>query len=148
MTLETIQWIVRILLAAAFILMGVLHFVPGPARGMAAMIPAPLRFRKPFDPRFLVAFTGLCEIAGGVGLLLPALHTLAGILLCAMPRTPTPPAAPRSSARWPRPSCRASSARSSSSASARSRHGRSDDRALMVAVTDSRRQRGRRSRRL
>ncbi len=82
MTIETIQWIIRILLAAAFILMGVLHFVPGPARGMAAMIPAPLRFRKPFDPRFLVAFTGVCEIAGGVGLLLPALHTLAGILLC------------------------------------------------------------------
>jgi uncharacterized membrane protein len=82
MTIETIQWVIRILLAAAFILMGILHFAPGPARTMAAMIPAPLRFRRPFDPRFLVAFTGVCEIAGGVGLLLPALHTLAGILLC------------------------------------------------------------------
>ncbi|MGN7800808.1 DoxX family protein [Leifsonia sp. 22587] len=75
---ETAQLIVRILLAAVFVAMGALHFVPGPARGMAAMIPPALRI---VSPRTLVAVTGLCEIAGGIGLLVPAARVAAAICL-------------------------------------------------------------------
>jgi uncharacterized membrane protein len=60
----------RALLALAFIGMGAAHFVPPVARGMAAMIPPALRRRFP-SPRALVAITGVCEIAGGLGLVAP-----------------------------------------------------------------------------
>ena len=33
------QWVLRIVLAAVFVAMGALHFVPRVQRGMAAMIP-------------------------------------------------------------------------------------------------------------
>ena len=75
---DTAQLVVRILLALVFVTMGALHFVPGPSRGMAAMIPPALRIGS---PRVLVAVTGLCELAGGVGLLLPATRVAAAICL-------------------------------------------------------------------
>lgn len=81
MSIEVVSLVVRIVLAAAFVFMGVLHFVPSAARGMAAIIPPALRGSDPRTPRRLVALTGVCEIAGGIGLLLPGVHTLAGILL-------------------------------------------------------------------
>jgi uncharacterized membrane protein len=84
MTLETLQFILRVVLAAAFASMGVLHFVPRVARGMRAMIPAPLR--RPGWPATLVVVTGLCELAGAAGLLAPwpALRLAAGSCLVAL----------------------------------------------------------------
>ncbi|RUQ97629.1 DoxX family protein [Labedella endophytica] len=81
MSIEVVSLVVRVLLSVAFVAMGVLHFVPSAAKGMAAIIPPALRGSDPRTPRRFVAFTGLCEIAGGVGLLLPPLQTAAGILL-------------------------------------------------------------------
>jgi uncharacterized membrane protein len=79
--LETLQVILRIALAAVFAVMGALHFVPRVARGMRAMIPAPLR--RPGWPAALVVITGVCEIAGAAGLLAPwpDLRLAAGICL-------------------------------------------------------------------
>lgn len=76
--LETAATVVTIALAILFVAMGVLHFVPTVARTMAAMIPERLRFVR---ARLLVQFTGVCEIAGGIGLLVPATHVAAAIAL-------------------------------------------------------------------
>jgi uncharacterized membrane protein len=77
--LAIVQLVLRIALAAAFAFMGVLHFVPGVARGMRAMIPGPLRPAR----AVLVAATGGCELAGAAGLLAPwpLLRFIAGIAL-------------------------------------------------------------------
>ncbi|MBI5161680.1 MAG: hypothetical protein HY996_09760 [Micrococcales bacterium] len=73
--------VLRVLLGVAFFGMGVLHFVPGVARGMRAMIP-PFFRRPPWpSPRVLVVVTGLCEIAGAIGLQIPYLRYGVGILL-------------------------------------------------------------------
>ena len=63
------QWALRITLALAFIAAGVSHFVAAPARTMRAMIPPVLRHSRLPSPAALVTITGLCEIAGGLGLL-------------------------------------------------------------------------------
>ena len=76
--MDIARLIVTIALAAAFVFMGVAHFVPASARTMAAMIPQRMRF---VSARRLVQFTGLCEIAGGIGLLVPVLHLAAAIAL-------------------------------------------------------------------
>nr|WP_256430744.1 DoxX family protein [Plantibacter sp. CFBP 8804] len=75
-----LQSILTVVLAIMFIGMGVLHFLPGPARTMAAMIPGPLR-GSTITPRMLVAITGVCEIAGGVGLLVPPTKLAAVVCL-------------------------------------------------------------------
>lgn len=72
--------IISVALGGIFLAMGVLHFVPAIARGMAAMIPPGLRWRVP-SPLQLVWITGLCELAGGVGLLVPGLRLAASIAL-------------------------------------------------------------------
>lgn len=77
--MDIAQWVIRVGLALAFVVMGVLHFVPSTARGMSAMIPAPLK--RHVSGRTLVWFTGLCEIAGGIGILIPATRLAAGIAL-------------------------------------------------------------------
>jgi len=77
--MDVAQWVIRIGLAAAFVGMGVMHFVPSAARGMSAMIPPPLKRRV--SGRTLVRFTGLCEIAGGIGILIPFTRFAAGIAL-------------------------------------------------------------------
>lgn len=79
--LHTAQLVLRIALAAVFAFMGVLHFVPKVARGMRAMIPPPLR--RPGWPAALVAITGVCELLGAVGLLVPwdGVRLAAGICL-------------------------------------------------------------------
>ncbi len=81
--LEVAQLVVRILLAAAFAFMGVNHFLPKARRGMRAMIPPALRRRGIPSPAFLVAFTGVCELAGAAGLLSPwpLLRLVTGIAL-------------------------------------------------------------------
>lgn len=78
---EIAQWVLRIALALAFIGMGVSHFLPAPARTMAAMIPPALRQKWMPSPAALVAFTGLCEIAGGLGLLWEPTRFITGIAL-------------------------------------------------------------------
>ena len=82
---ETVQLVLRIALGLVFVGMGALHFVPGPARGMAAMIPPAMRV---VSPRALVAFTGLCELAGGIGLVVPATRVAAAICLVVRPAMP------------------------------------------------------------
>lgn len=78
---DVIGLALRILLAMAFIGMGVTHFLPAVQRTMAAMIPPPLRWKGIASPRNLVIFTGLCEIAGGLGLLYPPTIIAASICL-------------------------------------------------------------------
>lgn len=80
-TVQTAQLVLRIALAATFAFMGVSHFIPGPARAMAAMIPPSLRRSGIPGPKTLVAFTGICEIAGAIGMLLPQTRFAAGVAL-------------------------------------------------------------------
>jgi uncharacterized membrane protein len=77
--MDVTQWIIRIALAATFLFMGVTHFVPATARGMAAMVPPALR--ATVSGTALVRFTGVCEIAGAVGILVPFTRFAAGIAL-------------------------------------------------------------------
>jgi len=79
--MDTLRLILTIALAAVFIAMGVAHFFPGPGRGMAAMIPPFFRRHGWPSTKWLVRFTGLCEIAGGIGLLVPQLRLAASIAL-------------------------------------------------------------------
>ncbi|WP_375388950.1 hypothetical protein [uncultured Amnibacterium sp.] len=72
--------VARALVAAPLLGMGVLHFVPGAARGMGAMIPPSMRDR-PLSAKQLVRLTGACEIAGAAGLLLPPTRRAAGAAL-------------------------------------------------------------------
>jgi uncharacterized membrane protein len=68
--MEIAQVVVAVALAIAF--------VPSVSRGMASMIPPRMRFT---NPRYLVWFTGVCEIAGGIGLLIPQLRVIAVLAL-------------------------------------------------------------------
>lgn len=68
----------RIGIAAVLVGMGVLHFVPRTARGMAAIVPPGVRDR-PLSAEALVGLTGVCEFAGAAGLLLPRTRRLAGV---------------------------------------------------------------------
>jgi len=77
--MEIAQWVLRIGLACAFLFMGVNHFIPSSAKAMAAMIPPALKTRV--SGKTLVRFTGLCEIAGGIGILVPFTRFAAGIAL-------------------------------------------------------------------
>ena len=78
---EIVQLVLRILLALVFVGMGITHFRPGPAKGMAAMIPEYVMRGGLLSGKSLVKFTGVCEIAGGIGLLVPVTTFLAGIML-------------------------------------------------------------------
>jgi len=80
-TLTVIVTIVRIVIAVVFIGMGINHFVPRSARVMAKMIPPAMRREGAFNPLNLVYFTGVCEILGGIGLLVPQTRLAAGIAL-------------------------------------------------------------------
>jgi len=63
-------------MAAFFVIAGITHF--GPARSeFAAMVPAWV----PVNASLVIEITGILEIAGGIGLLLPATSRLAGICL-------------------------------------------------------------------
>ena len=75
------QWVLRIALAAAFAFMGVSHFTPKVARTMAAMIPPPIRREGLLSSINLVRFTGVCELAGAVGLLIPWTRFAAAVCL-------------------------------------------------------------------
>lgn len=57
----------RVGLALMFVVTGVAHFAPAYRRGMIAMVPPALP-----RPDLLVALTGVLELVGAVGLLVPA----------------------------------------------------------------------------
>jgi uncharacterized membrane protein len=66
----------RLVLAAFFLLAGWLHLTaPG---GFMRIMPPGLPW-----PREIVLFTGACELAGAIGLLLPPTRRLAGVMLAA-----------------------------------------------------------------
>lgn len=71
----------RFAAAALFVLAGGLHFYPKWARRGAAMIPPYILRVSPLTASQLFAFTGICEIAGGIGLLIPSLQALTGYML-------------------------------------------------------------------
>lgn len=75
--------VVRAGMAVGLAGMGTFHFVPAGTRGMAAMIPPRLRGRGLLSPVSLVRFTGVCEVAGALGLLNPRTRVAAGIALIA-----------------------------------------------------------------
>jgi uncharacterized membrane protein len=81
MTADGLQEALRWLLAATFVGMGVTHFVPAVVRTMAAMVPSVLRRPGLPSPRTLVYFTGLCELAGGIGMVVPEVRRAAGFAL-------------------------------------------------------------------
>jgi uncharacterized membrane protein len=67
-------------LAAMFILTGIAHFLPPKRRDLVAIVPPQLP-----APGLLVAVTGVLELLGAAGLLLPATRvTAAGALLVLM----------------------------------------------------------------
>lgn len=68
--------VLRLLLVAAYLAAGVLHvIVPRPFLGITpAWVPYPEQ---------VILLTGLCEIAGAVGLLIPRLRWWAGVMLAA-----------------------------------------------------------------
>ena len=72
--LDRLRLILRLLMAAIYLAAGVLHLTA--SGGFAAIVPPFVPF-----PRAVVLFTGACELAGAVGLLLPATRRLAGIML-------------------------------------------------------------------
>jgi uncharacterized membrane protein len=76
-----VAWVLRGLTAAIFLGMGINHFRPRAARGMARIIPPSLRREGILRPLNLVYLTGVCEILGGVGILLPWTRLLAAIAL-------------------------------------------------------------------
>jgi len=69
--IDGLQLVLRVILALIFIGAGITHFFPSVQRTMAAMIPPRLRTTGLSSPVNLVVFTGLCEVAGGLGLLYP-----------------------------------------------------------------------------
>ncbi|WP_347756457.1 DoxX family membrane protein [Agrococcus sp. ProA11] len=80
------QLVLRIILAAAFIGMGITHFVPRVRRTMAAMIPAGLAGPERGWAVPLVTISGIAEIVGGLGLLAPwwGVRFAAGLALVAL----------------------------------------------------------------
>ncbi|MEO6199852.1 MAG: DoxX family protein [Cryobacterium sp.] len=80
-TFDVIQVVLRLLLALVFVGAGIAHFRPAVQRTMAAMVPPRLRWSGLLSPRGLVIITGLCELAGGVGLLYPPTIVTSGICL-------------------------------------------------------------------
>jgi uncharacterized membrane protein len=69
----------RFALAVMFLFTGVTHFVPATRADMVRMVPPVLPF-----PEHIVTLTGLLELAGAVGLLIPRLSSLAAYCLAAL----------------------------------------------------------------
>lgn len=78
---DIIRFAVLAVIVTVFVVMGLNHFRPKPARIMAKMIPPFLRFDGPFRPIILVYITGVCEVLGGIGLAVPATRAAAAIAL-------------------------------------------------------------------
>jgi uncharacterized membrane protein len=80
-SMTTVLSVLRIVVAGVFVVAGISHFVPSVQRTMAAMIPPRLRLRGVLTPRNLVILTGVCEIAGGIGLLVDVTRVTSGVAL-------------------------------------------------------------------
>jgi uncharacterized membrane protein len=80
-TVTIVAWVLRVVTAIIFVGMGINHFRPRSASGMARMIPPFLRWEGALKPVNLVYFTGVCEVLGGVGILLPWTRVAAAIAL-------------------------------------------------------------------
>jgi uncharacterized membrane protein len=78
---QIFAWILRGIAAVIFLGMGINHFRPRAARGMARMIPPKMRREGRLNPLNLVYFTGVCEILGGAGILMPWTRLAAAIAL-------------------------------------------------------------------
>jgi uncharacterized membrane protein len=78
---EIAQWVIRVALAVPIAAMGINHFRRGPARVMSKMIPPRITGGDERRALFLVRLTGLCEIAGGIGLLIPYVQYAAAAAL-------------------------------------------------------------------
>ncbi len=65
------------MLGSAFVVAGVLHFVATPV--YMKIVPPYLA-----DPRLLVQFSGICEVLGGVGVLVPVTRRVAAWGLVAL----------------------------------------------------------------
>jgi uncharacterized membrane protein len=76
-----VAWILRGVSAIIFVGMGVNHFRPRVARSMARIIPPYMRREGLLKPINLVYFTGVCELLGGVAILLPWTRLPAAIAL-------------------------------------------------------------------
>ncbi|WP_104178332.1 DoxX family membrane protein [Cryobacterium sp. Y50] len=75
--IDGLRLALRVILAVVFIGAGITHFLPTVQRTMAAMIPPRLRTAGWANPTNLVLLTGVCELAGGFGLLYPPTMLLA-----------------------------------------------------------------------
>lgn len=73
---ERMRIALRLLLTAAYLAAGVLHlYIPTPfLRITPAWVPYPIA---------VIALTGVCEIAGAIGLMIPRLRWWAGVMLAA-----------------------------------------------------------------
>jgi uncharacterized membrane protein len=69
-----LRLILRLVLAAIYLGAGALHLAA--ADKFLAIMPPAIPF-----PKAMVLFTGACEVAGAVGLLLPVTRRLAGVML-------------------------------------------------------------------
>ena len=69
----------RIALAVMFIFTGAAHFLPGTRPDLIRMVPPALLF-----PEHLVTLTGVLELAGAIGLLIPSLASLTAYCLAAL----------------------------------------------------------------
>ena len=72
--IERLRLILRLVLAAIYVVAGCLHLAATPA--FAAIVPPGIP-----SPRIVVLFTGACEFAGAFGLVVPATRRLAGVML-------------------------------------------------------------------
>lgn len=80
-TVTIVAWVLRGIVAVIFVAMGVNHFLPHGSRAMARMVPPKMRRSGLLKPINLVYFTGVCEVLGGIGILLPWTRIAAGIAL-------------------------------------------------------------------
>jgi len=75
--MPSVKAVVRVFVALAMVLVGVLHFMK--PQGFVAIVPKFLP-----EPLLLVYVSGVCEIAGGIGILVPKTRRAAGIGLIAL----------------------------------------------------------------
>jgi uncharacterized membrane protein len=76
-----VAWVLRVIVAIIFLGMGINHFLPRGSRAMARIVPPRIRRDGILKPINLVYFTGVCEVLGGIGILLPPTRLTAAIAL-------------------------------------------------------------------
>jgi len=72
--LERLRLVLRLAMTVIYVGAGCLHLAT--PHGFLAIMPPAIPF-----PRSVVLFTGVCEIAGGLGLVFPVTRRLAGVML-------------------------------------------------------------------